>query len=61
MMITRTNGLDSRALLMWMARAASSLPVPVSPRSSTVAAVWATCSTLPSTSRRAGESPTISP
>ena len=31
---------------MWMACATSSLPVPVSPRSSTVDAVGATCSTL---------------
>ena len=28
---TRTNGRDSRGLLMWMARATISLPVPVSP------------------------------
>ena len=35
----------SRALLMWIARATISLPVPVSPRSSTVDVVGATCST----------------
>ena len=58
---TFTNGLDSRALLMWMARATISLPVPVSPRKRTVAVVCATCSTRASTSRRAGESPTMAP
>ena len=35
------NGLFLRGLLLWMARAASSLPVPVSPRISTVALVGA--------------------
>ena len=39
---------------MWIARATSSLPVPVSPRSSTVDVVGATCSTFASTSRSAG-------
>ena len=41
------NGLFFRGLLLWMARAASSLPVPVSPRISTVALVGAmACSRL---------------
>ena len=44
-----------------MACATSSLPVPVSPRSSTVEGVGATCSTFASTSRSAGASPTMSP
>ena len=38
---------------MWIAWATSSLPVPVSPRSSTVELVGATCSTFDSTSRSA--------
>ena len=46
---------------MWMARATISLPVPVSPRSSTVDDVCATCSTRASTSRSAGDSPTMAP
>src|SRR5690349_16654490 len=36
---TLTSGPSLRALLKWMARAISSLPVPLSPRNSTVAAV----------------------
>ena len=44
----------------WIARAISSLPVPVSPRSSTVASVGATCSAWNRTPRRPGLSPTIS-
>src|SRR4026209_2226586 len=55
--LTRTNGFSSRGELMWIACATSSLPVPVSPRSSTVEAVGATCSTPARTSRRAGQAP----
>ena len=39
----RTNGLSLRRLLWWMARAISSLPVPLSPVISTVALVVAHC------------------
>ena len=46
---------------MWIARATISLPVPVSPRSRTVDDVCATCSTRASTSRSAGDSPTMAP
>src|SRR5262249_7302409 len=42
-----------------MARAINSLPVPVSPRISTVESVGATCSTCVSTDSRAGLSPMI--
>ena len=59
--LTRTNGLASRGAVEWMACATSSLPVPVSPRSSTVDCVGATCSTLASTSRSGARSPTMSP
>ena len=40
--LTRTRGLARRALSSWMYDASSSLPVPVSPRISTVASVTAT-------------------
>ena len=40
--LTATNGPSRRALSRWMARATSSLPVPVSPRISTVASTRAT-------------------
>jgi hypothetical protein len=43
-----------------MARATNSLPVPVSPRISTVASVGATTSTCPRTRFRAALLPTIS-
>ena len=46
---------------MWIARATSSLPVPVSPRMRTVDVDGATCSTRASTSRNAGDSPTMAP
>jgi len=39
---TAMNGPDARALEAWMARATSSLPVPLSPTTSTVASVSAT-------------------
>src|SRR5579875_2027781 len=42
-----------------MARATTSLPVPVSPTSSTLAGVGATSCTSRATSRMAGDSPTI--
>ena len=57
---TRTNGPAARAERSWMARAISSLPVPVSPRISTVASVGATRATRASTRRSAGDSPTMS-
>ena len=42
--LTATNGPPERSLMSWMVRAMSSLPVPDSPVTSTVAAVAATCS-----------------
>ena len=42
---SRTMGLWRRGLSSWMASANTSLPEPVSPVSSTVAVVGATCST----------------
>ena len=39
--LTATNGRSARGELKWMARAASSLPVPDSPVTSTVLVVWA--------------------
>ena len=47
---TGTNGFNARGPDLWMARATSSLPVPVSPVIRTVAAV---CATLPIISRTA--------
>ena len=53
-----TNGFDARALLSWMARATSSLPVPLSPVTSTVAAVGAHLAIAVKTRCIAGDSPT---
>ena len=47
--LTLIKGLSARLLAEWMARAISSLPVPVSPRISVVASVGATRRTLSST------------
>jgi hypothetical protein len=58
--LTLTKGRSRRLLWLWMARATSSLPVPVSPKISTVLSVAATCSTRPSSRRSAGVCPTIS-
>ena len=52
---TATKGRSRRGERRWIARATSSLPVPVSPRRSTVASASATCSTIANTSRIAGE------
>ena len=41
--LTATNGCALRSLRWWMARATSSLPVPLSPVISTVAGVVAIC------------------
>lgn len=49
--LTATNGRERRGLSSWMARAISSLPVPVAPRSSTVLSVGATRAMARSTSR----------
>ncbi|MCY1365624.1 hypothetical protein D9M69_524820 [compost metagenome] len=40
--LTAMKGRLARALALWMARASISLPVPESPRSSTLASDWAT-------------------
>ena len=40
--LTATKGFETRGLFLWMARATSSLPVPVSPVMRTVALVGAT-------------------
>ena len=50
-----------RGLSRWMAWAMSSLPVPVSPRTSTEESVGATCSTRRSTFRMAALCPVTSP
>ena len=56
---TATNGPLARALAWWIARATSSLPVPLSPVSSTVVSVGATFAARCSTSRSAGARPTM--
>ncbi|MDT4855595.1 hypothetical protein FQZ97_899560 [compost metagenome] len=40
--LTAMNGRLARGLARWIARASTSLPVPLSPRSSTLASDWAT-------------------
>ena len=57
---TLTNVRSRRWLRLWMARAISSLPVPLSPRISTVESVGATVSTSRSTRFQIGLSPMIS-
>ena len=47
--LSLTSGRARRGLRLWIAWATSSLPTPVSPCSSTVLVVGATCSTLDST------------
>ena len=58
--LTATSGRCARALRRWIARATSSLPVPVSPVRRTAAPVGATCSTRWRTRFSAGLRPTIS-
>ena len=58
--LTATRARWARGERRWMARATSSLPVPVSPVMSTVASVAATLSTRDRVSRNAFEAPTIS-
>jgi len=55
-----TNGLSARRLWEWMLRATSSLPVPLSPRISTVESVGAILRTRPSTERMAADGATTS-
>ena len=55
--LSGTNGLFLRGLLMWMALATSSLPVPLSPVISTVAYVGAIWRSLATTACMAGELP----
>ena len=57
---TLTKARAARGECLWMARAMSSLPVPVSPVMSTVESVGATLATRARTACRAGEAPTIS-
>jgi hypothetical protein len=54
-----TNGRRARSERSWIARATSSLPVPVSPTMSTVARVGATRSTMSNMRRMAGVRPTM--
>src|SRR5262249_53871187 len=54
-----TKGRPQRVLIVWIARAISSLPVPVSPKTRTVESVGATRSTSASTDSRAGLLPII--
>src|SRR6267143_888165 len=58
--LTLTKARDERRDLRWIARATSSLPVPVSPVTITVASVGATLDTSESTFCRAEEVPMIS-
>ena len=58
---TGTNGAPERGERSWSSRAASSLPVPLSPRSRTVADAGATCRRVSSAARNAGALPTIPP
>ena len=58
--LTRMNARVARCDFLWMARAISSLPEPVSPRIKTVESVAATLSTSVSTRRRGRDDPTIS-
>ena len=55
-----TNGLSARRLWEWMLRATSSLPVPLSPRISTVESVGAIFRTRPRIERSAGDGATMS-
>ncbi len=57
---TPMNARSRRLELLWMARAISSLPVPVSPKIRTVESEGATFATWRSTLRSASEEPTIS-
>ena len=57
--VHRDERLVARGLFAWMARATSSLPVPLSPTMSTVAVVGATCATVLYTPSIAGAVPTI--
>ena len=50
---TFTRGRSRRGLRLWIARATSSFPVPVSPEMSTVESVGATCSIFPSAANKA--------
>ncbi|MCZ7683050.1 MAG: hypothetical protein M5U28_31270 [Sandaracinaceae bacterium] len=56
-----TKGPRRRPPCSWSARAASSLPVPVSPSRSTVTSLFAASSSTAKTSRSARLSPTSSP
>ena len=58
---TATNGAARRDDAAWTARATSSLPVPVSPSTSTVTSALATRSSTANTSRIARDAPTSSP
>ena len=55
-----TKGPSRRELRVWMARAISSLPVPLSPSMRTVASVFATRCTTAKISRMRGVLPMIS-
>jgi len=58
--LTLTKGCDDRVDPLWMARATSSFPVPVSPVMRTVESVGATCDTRASTALSGADVPTIS-
>jgi hypothetical protein len=58
--LTATKGPRARLDRSWMKRASSSLPVPLSPSTSTVALDGAACVATSSTRRSAGLEPTIS-
>ena len=58
---TTTNGPRLRRLASWIARATTSLPVPVSPSMSTLSSVPAIFSSVENTRRMFGDAPTIEP
>ena len=58
-MFVAMSGSAERALMRCMCRASSSLPVPVSPRMSTMASVPATCSAWRTTFNSASLLPTM--
>jgi hypothetical protein len=58
---TGTKGAPVRGERSWRRRAASSLPVPLSPRRSTVAEAGATCRSVSRAARKVGALPTSPP
>ncbi len=57
--LTRRKGPAARRERLWIARATTSLPEPVSPKISTGTSDWLTCATRSITSRSPDSAPTI--